>query len=169
MHGRVSGPSSLLHPEIMPPCGNSVPCHLRPEVRKHGRGVLWAGSDPCMTECLECSLARPVLAQSWSQTATDGAWYSTTALLRGRDRPQCLCVLRQRGSEPETQRTGEWRSPSQAAASPWRALVMRTSTVIRSYCCWVKKYASLASTAPFSVPYVVLAEVCTVDHQPSKW
>ena len=42
--------------------------------RRYGLGVLWAGGDPCMTECLECLLARPVLAQSWSQTATDGAW-----------------------------------------------------------------------------------------------
>ena len=39
-------------------------------------------------------------------TATDGAWYSTTALLSGRDRSQCLCVLRLRGSEPETRGTG---------------------------------------------------------------
>ena len=41
-----------------------------------------------------------------SQTATDGAWSSTTALLSGRDRPQCLCVLRLSGSEPKTRRTG---------------------------------------------------------------
>ena len=39
----------------------------------HGRGVLWAGGDPCMTGCLEGPLASPVLAQSWRQTATDGA------------------------------------------------------------------------------------------------
>ena len=56
----------------MAPCRNTVPCQLRPVVRRHSRGVLWAGGDPCMTECLECSLARPVLAQSWSQTTTDG-------------------------------------------------------------------------------------------------
>ena len=37
---------------------------------------------------------------------TDGAWSSTTALLSGRDRPRCLCVLRLSGSEPETRRTG---------------------------------------------------------------
>ena len=55
---------------------------------------------------LECPLASPVLAQSWSQTATDEAWYSTTELLSGRDRPRCLCVLRLSGSEPETRRTG---------------------------------------------------------------
>ena len=65
-----------------------------------------AGGDPCMTGCLECPLARPVLAQNWSQTATDGAWYSTTALLSGRDRPRRLCVLRLSGSEPKTRRTG---------------------------------------------------------------
>ena len=39
--------------------------------------------------------------------ATDGAWYSTTALLSGRDQPRCLCVLRLSGSEPETRWTGE--------------------------------------------------------------
>ena len=33
-------------------------------VWRHGRGVLWAGGGPCMTGCLECPLARPVLAQS---------------------------------------------------------------------------------------------------------
>ena len=40
------------------------------------------------------------------QTATDGAWYSTTALLSGSDRPRRLCVLRLSGSEPQTRRTG---------------------------------------------------------------
>ena len=44
--------------------------------------------------------------QTWSQTATDGAWFSTTALLSGRDRPRYLCVLRLSCSEPETRRTG---------------------------------------------------------------
>ena len=29
-------------------------------VRRHGRGVLWAGGNPCMTGCLEYPLARPV-------------------------------------------------------------------------------------------------------------
>ena len=70
------------------------------------RGILWAGVDLCMTECLECLLARPVLARSWSQTATDGAWYSTTALLSGRDRPLRRYVHRPRGSELETRCTG---------------------------------------------------------------
>ena len=69
-------------------------------------GSCGLGGDPCMTGCLEDPLASPVLAQSWSQTATDGAWSSTTALLSGRDRPRCLCVLRLSGSEPETRRTG---------------------------------------------------------------
>ena len=105
-HGRVSGPSSLLDLEVMAPRGYSVPCQFWPVVRRHGRGVLWAGGDPRMTGCLECPLVSPVLAQSWSQTATDGAWYSTTALLSGRDRPRCLCVLRLSGSEPKTRRTG---------------------------------------------------------------
>ena len=92
-------------------CMLCEPCQLRPEVRRHGCGIPWAGGDPCMTECLECSLARPVLAQGWSQTATDGAWYSTTALLSDRDRPQSLSVLRRSGSEPKTRWTGEWRPP----------------------------------------------------------
>ena len=70
------------------------------------RGVLGTGGNPCMTGCLECPLASSVFAQSWSQTATDGAWYSTTALPSGRDRPRCLCVLRLSGSEPKTRRTG---------------------------------------------------------------
>ena len=90
--------------EVIAPCGSSVPCQLRPVVRRHGRGVLWT---PCMTGCLECPLASPVIAQSWSQTATDGGWYSTRALLSGRDRPRCLCVLRLSGSEPKTRRTGK--------------------------------------------------------------
>ena len=59
-----------------------------------------------MTGCLESPLVSPVLAQSWSQTATDGAWFSTTALPSGRDRPRCLCVLRLSGSELKTRRTG---------------------------------------------------------------
>ena len=99
-------PSSLLDQEVIAPCRYSVPCQFWPVVRRHGRGVLWAGGDPCMTGCLEGPLASPVLAQSWSQTATDGAWSSTTALLSGRDRPRCLCVLRLSGSEPKTRRTG---------------------------------------------------------------
>ena len=93
--------------EVIAPCGTSVPCQLWPVVRRHGRGVLLTGGDPCMTGCLECPLASPVFAQSWSQTATDGAWYSTTALLSGRDRPRCLCVLRLSGSKPKTRRTGK--------------------------------------------------------------
>ena len=84
-HSRVSGPNSLLDHEVIAPCGYSVSCQFGPVVRRHGRGVLLAGGDPCMTGCLECPLASPVFAQSWSQTATDGAWYSTTALLSGRD------------------------------------------------------------------------------------
>ena len=91
--------SSLLDLVVMAPCGNSVPCQIWPVVRRHGRGVLWAGGDPCMTGCLECVLGRPVLSQSWSQTATDRAWYSTTAFLSGRDRPRRLCVIRLSGSK----------------------------------------------------------------------
>ena len=52
-----------------------------------------------------------------SDRYTDGAWSLTTALLSGRDRPRCLCVLRLSGSEPKTRRTGARRPPSQAAAS----------------------------------------------------
>ena len=72
-----------------------------------------------MTGCLECPLASSVFAQSWSQTATDGAWYSTTALPSGRDRPRCLCVLRLSGSEPKTRRTG-----SVAASLPSNSLLV---------------------------------------------
>ena len=51
---------------------------------------------------------RPSMNKSvcWSQTATDGAWSSTTAFLSSRDRSQCLCVLRRSGSEPKTRHTG---------------------------------------------------------------
>ena len=49
---------------------------------------------------------KPSPRANWSQTATDGAWSSTTALLSGRDRPRCLCALRLSGSEPKTRRTG---------------------------------------------------------------
>ena len=83
-----------------------VPCHIW--LRWPGdmvRGIPWAGDDPGMTGCLECPLTRPVLAQSWCQTATDGTWYSTMVLLSDRDRPLNLCVLRRRGSEPETRWT----------------------------------------------------------------
>ena len=55
--GRVSGPSSLLDLEVIAPCGNSVPCQLRPLVRRHARVVLWAGGDPCMTGRPEYPLA----------------------------------------------------------------------------------------------------------------
>ena len=97
-----------------------------------------------MTGCIECPLACPVLAQSWSQTATDGAWYSTTALLSGRDRSQCLCVLRRSVSEPEIWRTGEWHPPPPTSSSLLVArVVMWSSTVIRSQCCWEKKSANM--------------------------
>ena len=105
MHGRVSGPSSLLDKEVMAPRGYSVPCQFWPVVRRHGRGVLGAGGDPRITGSLKSPLVSPVLAQSWSQTGTDGVWFSSTALLSGRDRPRCLCVLRLSGSEPKTRRT----------------------------------------------------------------
>ena len=52
-----SSSSSLLDSEIMPPCGTSVPCQLRPVVRRHDRGVLWAGGDSCMTGRLKYPLA----------------------------------------------------------------------------------------------------------------
>ena len=59
----------------------SAPCHIKsgtlrwPGDMTRGTGILWAGGNPDMTGCLECSLTRPVLAyfkaylaQSWSQT-----------------------------------------------------------------------------------------------------
>ena len=82
-------------------------CQLSPEVRRHSRGILWADGNPCMTGCLEFSFTRPVLAQSWSQTATDGVWYSTTELPSGRDQSRSLCVLRPIGSWPKARWTGE--------------------------------------------------------------
>ena len=50
-HGRVSGPNSLLDHEVIAPCGYSVPCQFWPVVRRHGRGVLWAGGDPWVPAC----------------------------------------------------------------------------------------------------------------------
>ena len=110
--------------EVIAPCGYSVPCQIWPVVRRHGRGVLWAGSDPCMTGRLEYPLAWPVLAQRWSQTATDGAWYSTTALLSGRDRSQSLCVLRRSGSEVKLGGQERCVLPSEQQPPRWRAPVM---------------------------------------------
>ena len=121
------------------------------------RGILWAGGDPRMTGCLESPLARPALAQSWSQTATDGACFSTTALLSGRDQPLRLCVLRPRGSEPKTRWTGVWRPPPpQVSASSWRALAsgVRPLSVINR--CRVQKSANARPrNRTFSVHYVV--------------
>ena len=106
-----------------------------------------------MTGFLECPLTRPVLAQSWCQTATDGTWYSTTVLPSGRDRSLCLCIIRRRDSEHETRWTWEWRLSSQAAVSPWRALILRNSTGIRNYNgCRGEKFAGLTSFAHTSVP-----------------
>ena len=117
------------------------------------RGILWAGGDPRMTECLESQHASPVLAQSWSQTATDGAWFSTTALLSGRDRPLRLCVLRPRGSEPKTRCTRVWRPLPQASASSWRALAngVRPLSATRVH----KSANARPRIRTFSVPYVV--------------
>ena len=72
----------------------------------------------------------------------DGAWYSTTALPSGRDRPLSLCVLRRHGSGPKTQWTGEWRPPSQASASSWRTPVMRSFTLSAANGCRAKKCAN---------------------------
>ena len=120
------------------------------------RGILWAGGDTRMTGCLESPLARPVLAQSWSQTATDGACLSTTALLSGRDRPLRLCVLRPRGSEPKTRRTGVWRPFPQASASSWRAPSSRAPPLSVTNRCWVYKSANARHRIrTFSVKYVV--------------
>ena len=84
MHGRVSGPSSLLDQEVIAPCGCSVPCQFDQ----------WSG-DMAVGSCGLGAILhdRVSRGQSWSQTATDGAWSSTTALLSGRDRPRCLCVF----------------------------------------------------------------------------
>ena len=118
------------------------------------RGILWAGGDPCMTGCLKRSLASPVLAQSWSQTTT--AWYSTTALLSGRDRPLRLCVLRPRGSEPDTRCTRVWRPLPQASASSWHALASGVRPLSVTNGCRVHKSANARPRIrTCSVPYVV--------------
>ena len=93
-----------------------------------------------MTGCLESPLASPILAQSWSQTATDGAWFSTTAILSCRDRPLRLCVLRPRDSESETRCTRVWRPFPQASASSWHALEIRPLSVANR--CRVHKSAN---------------------------
>ena len=156
-HGRDACPISLCCLGNI--CGKlSAPCHFW--LRWPGdmaRGILWAGGGPRMTGCLESPLARPVLAQSWSQTTTDGACFSTTALLSGRDRPQRLCVLRSRGSEPKTRWTGVWRPPPpQASASSWRALESGARLLSVTNRCWVQKSADARLRIhTFSVPYVV--------------
>ena len=103
---RVSGPSSLLDLRGHGPPRIQCPMSILtsgPETWPWGP-VGWRRSSHDRVS--RVPLVNPVLAQSWSQTATDGAWYSTTALLSGRDRPRCLCVLRLSGSEPKTRRTG---------------------------------------------------------------
>ena len=64
-------------------------------------GILWADGDPGLTVSRVPVYKIGPRAKLESDCA-DGAWYSTTALPSGRDRSQCLCVLRQSGSEPET-------------------------------------------------------------------
>ena len=100
--------------------------------------------------------------------ATDGAWYSTTALLSGRDQPRCLCVKRLSGSEPKTRRTRAWRPLSRASASPWRASgcgarPLSTANVVgclNTLICPTSIEHS-ASTTSF------MGRGLSVDHQPS--
>ena len=124
-----------------------------------------------MTGCLECPLVSPVLAQSWSQTATDGAWFSTTALLSGRDRPRCLCVLRLSGSEPETRRTG-----SVATSLPSNSLlVARAGNVELDRYPQLMLRGQISANMPDLKPNLQALHVLfhgrglSVDHQPSKW
>ena len=73
-HGRVSWSNQSLDREEYLLREIGAPRHIW--LRWPGdvaRGILWAGGNPCMTGCLECSLTRPVLALSLCQTATDGA------------------------------------------------------------------------------------------------
>ena len=126
--------------------------------------------DPCMTGCLEGPLASPVLAQSWSQTATDGAWSSTTALLSGRDRPRCLCVLRLSGSEPKTRRTG-----SVATSLPSNSLLVARAGNVE-----LDRYPQLmlpgAEIRQYARPRLntqrpltsFMGRGLSVDHQPSR-
>ena len=72
-----------------------------------------------MTECLECSLTRLVLPQSWSQTVlTEPSWYSTTKLPSGRDPPLSQCVLRRRDSESETRGQERGANPPPSSSLP---------------------------------------------------
>ena len=148
----------------MAPCGTSVPCQLRPVVRRHCRGVPWAGGDPCMTGCLEGPLASPVLAQSWSQTVTDGAWSSTTALLSGRDRPRCLCVLslvvpspklgvQERSDLPPEQQ------PARGACQTCGARPLPTANVAGC----INALICPTSSEPSRVPYAVLGRGLSVE------
>ena len=84
-HGRVSGLSSLLDLEVMAPRGYSVPCQFWPVVRRHGRGVLWAGGDPRMTGCLECPLVSQYKNWYWWSLVLDygtpeRAWPTTMSM-----------------------------------------------------------------------------------------
>ena len=128
--------------------------------------------DPCMTGCLECQLASPVFAQSWSQTATDGAWYSTTALPSGRDRPRCLCVLRLSGSEPQNSADRERsdlppkQQPPRDARRKCGARPLSTANVAgsRNTLIWPTSNRTLNGAAD-----VASRRGLSVDHQPSKW
>ena len=63
---------------------------------------------------------------------------------------------------PSQKLGGQGSGAPQAAASSWRALAMRSSTIIRSQCCWVKKSANMPDLG--CTPSVSLrrawAEVC---------
>ena len=152
----------------MTPCGTSVPCQLWPVVRRHGRGVPWAGGDPCMTGCLENPLASPVIAQSWSQTATDGACFSTTALLSGRDRQRCLCVLRLSGSEPGVQERSDLPPEQQSPRGACRICGARPLPIANVAGC-INTLICLTSSEPSRVLYAVLGRGLSVERQPSRW
>ena len=63
----------------------------------------WQSLHDRVSRVLACKTSSRAKLES---DATDGAWYSITALLSGRDRRQCLCVLRRSGSEHKTR--GQW-------------------------------------------------------------
>ena len=170
-HGRDACPINLWDLGSRTSAGNLVPhvtfCFASPET--------W----PAVSCGLVAILARPGVSRArlrdqslrkvGSQTATDGACFSATALLSGRDRPLRLCVLRRRGSEPETRRTGVWRPLPQASASSWRALASGVRPLSVTNRCRVHKSANARPRIrTFSFPTPCMARGPSVEHLPSR-
>ena len=137
------------------------------------RGFLCAGGDPGMTGCLECPLTRPVLVQSWCQTATDGAWYATTVLLSGHDRPLSPITMCPKAAWIRTRNSvdrGVVLPPPESAASSWRVLVMRRRPISIANSCMVKKSAmpGFVCTQQRPLTFVHGIRGRPVDHLPIR-